>query len=207
MDISHDEDQLIFTTDQNQIYKMGISLVDTKNVETAYEYLVHQFHSRLIQGMDVCIKKNLVVTCSADKTVKIWSYHPTMGFNLEINESYTEETLSVAFHPAGFQIVVGFYDRVRMMNVFQDSIQQYKELPYKGCREIVFSNGGHLFACQFQTFVHVFKFFTAECPVNYIFKAHQGHVRSIAWLDDDTGFVTSALDASIMCWKLNPSDG
>ena len=34
---------------------MGISLVDTKNVETAYEYLVHQFHSRLIQGMDVFI--------------------------------------------------------------------------------------------------------------------------------------------------------
>jgi hypothetical protein len=48
MDLSHDEDALIFTTDQNQIYKMGISLVDTKNVETAYEYLVHQFHSRLI---------------------------------------------------------------------------------------------------------------------------------------------------------------
>ncbi len=88
MDLSSDEDQLIFTTDQNQIYKMAISLVDTKNVEAAYEYMVHQFHSRLIQGMDVCIKKNLVVTCSADKTVKIWSYHPTMGFTLEINESY-----------------------------------------------------------------------------------------------------------------------
>ena len=93
-----------------------------------------------------------------------------------------------------------------MMNIFQESIQQYKELPYKGCREIVFSNGGHLFACQHQTFIHVFKFFTAECPSNYVFKAHMGHVRSISWLDDDTGFVTSALDATINCWKLNPEE-
>ncbi len=30
--------------------------------------------------------------------------------------------MSVAFHPAGFQIIVGFYDRMRMMNVFADSI-------------------------------------------------------------------------------------
>ena len=48
MDLSADEDVLIFTTDKNQIYKMAISLVDTKNVEAAYEYMVHQFHSLLI---------------------------------------------------------------------------------------------------------------------------------------------------------------
>ena len=64
-----------------------------------------------------------------------------------------------------------------------------------------------MFACQHQTSIHVFKFFTAECPVNYIFKGHQGHIRSISWLEDDTGFVTSALDASIMVWKLNPGEG
>lgn len=208
MDLSAAEDTLIFATDNNQLYRMAISLLDNKNVEAAYDYLVHPFHSRAIQGMDVCIKKNLVVTCSQDKTVKLWSYSATMGFALEINEQFTEEAFCVAFHPSGFQIVVGFFDKIRMMNVLADAVQKkaYKEInEIRGCREIKFSHGGHLFACQKTTSIVVHKFFTAE--EKYIFKAHQGHIRSIAWLEDDTGLVTSAWDATICMWKLKPAEG
>lgn len=38
-----------------------------------YEYLVCPFHSRAVQGMDICIKKNLITTCSTDKSVRIWN--------------------------------------------------------------------------------------------------------------------------------------
>ena len=68
---------------------MTINLLDNKNVESVYyEHLVHPFHSRPISGMDVCIKKNLIVTCSSDKTVKIWSYSPSLGFELQINQQF-----------------------------------------------------------------------------------------------------------------------
>jgi len=140
---------------------MAISLLDNKNVEAVYEYLVHPFHSRPISGMDVCIRKNLIATCSSDKTVKIWSYSPSLGFELQINQTFAEEAKCVAFHPAGFQIVVGFFDRIRMMNVFADTILPYKDILIKPCSEIVFSNGGHLFAAMFQNFIHVFNFYTA----------------------------------------------
>ena len=102
VDLSSGEDTLIFTTDNNQIYKVAISLLDNKNVEGVYEHLVHPFHSRTISGMDVCIKKNLIATCSPDKTVKIWSYSPSVGFELQINQQFTDESICVAFHPAGF---------------------------------------------------------------------------------------------------------
>ena len=115
--------------------------------------------------------------------------------------------MSVAFHPAGFQIVVGFFDRIRMMNVFQREVLQYKDIQIKQCREIVFSNGGHLFACMFVNFIHVYNFFTATSPPQYTFKAHTGPIRSIAWLPDDTGFVSSALDTTIFMWTLNPKEG
>lgn len=39
--------------------------------------------------------------------------------------------------------------------------------------------------------------------MQYIFKAHLGLIRSIAWLEDDTGFISSGWDASIYMWKLN----
>jgi len=94
-----------------------------------YEYLVYPFHSRQINGLDVCVRKNLIATCGQDKTVKIWSYSPTLGFNLEINyevrdevsgKNEGEEALSVAFHPSGFHVVVGFSEKIRMMNLFQN---------------------------------------------------------------------------------------
>ena len=103
MDLSAGEDTLILTTDRNQIFKMAISLLDNKNVEAVYDYLVHPFHSRGILGMDVCVKKNLIATCSMDKTVKIWSYTANSNaFNLEIDKEYQDEAFCVAFHPSGF---------------------------------------------------------------------------------------------------------
>lgn len=98
--------------------------------------------------MDTCIKKNLIATCSSDKTVKIWSYSNAGGLNLEINQTFMDDALCVAFHPSGFNIVIGFPDGIRMMNIFKDSLVSYKNISnIKNCREIVFSNGGHLFAC------------------------------------------------------------
>ena len=88
LDLNSSEDTLIFTTENQQIYKMSINLHDTSNIEAVYEYLVHPIHSRPITGMDVCIKKNLIATCSSDKTVKIWSYNPSIGFELQINQQF-----------------------------------------------------------------------------------------------------------------------
>lgn len=95
------------------------------------------------------------------------------------------------------------------MNVFQDNkppeeaLVKYDDIQIKQCREIVFSNGGHLFACQNGSTISIYKFFTVENPMQYIFKAHLGLIRSIAWLEDDTGFISSGWDASIYMWKLN----
>ena len=119
--------------------------------------------------MDTCIKKTLVATCSNDKTVRIWNYGTK---TLEICELYPDDAYSIAFHPSGFHIIVGFTDKVRMMNIFSKKLQTFKEIPIKGCRDIKFSNGGHLFACQNTSTISVFKFFTAENPPEYNFKGH-----------------------------------
>lgn len=99
--------------------KLSINL-ENKSDDVRYEYLVYPFHSRSVDGMDVCIKKNLIATCSMDKSVKIWSYSNGQGFNNEINQTFSDEAFCVAFHPSGLQIVVGFADGIRMMNIFED---------------------------------------------------------------------------------------
>ena len=49
-----------------------------------------------------------------------------------------------------------------MMNILDRTLVEYKKLPIKECREIVFSHGGHLFACQNDKEVWVYKFYTAS---------------------------------------------
>lgn len=44
----------------------------------------------------------------------------------------------------------------------------------------------------------------AENP--QVFKAHLGLIRSIAWLEDDTGFISSGWDAAVYVWKLNQKE-
>ena len=148
MALASSEDYIIFSTENNQLMRVFAN-PERPQDDSKYEYLVCPFHSRAVQGMDICIKKNLITTCSTDKSVRIWnnSNPPT----LEICEQYPDEAYSVAFHPSGFHLIVGFTDRVRMMNVFQKSLKSFHTIPIKGCREIRFSNGGHLFACASQS--------------------------------------------------------
>lgn len=96
--------------------------MERANDDVVYDYLVYPFHSRPIEGMDICIKKQLVATCSSDRTVKVWSFTNSLGFQLEIDQHFSEDAKSIGFHPSGFHMVIGFADRIRMMNVFQNSL-------------------------------------------------------------------------------------
>ena len=72
MAICEAEKELIFTTENFQLMKVMIEL-DKPSEDGKYEFLICPFHSRPVQGMDICIKKNLIATCSVDKTVRVWN--------------------------------------------------------------------------------------------------------------------------------------
>jgi hypothetical protein len=136
----------------------------------------------------VCIKKQLLVTASSDRTVRIWDYDRK---SLELCESFKEEAYGVAFHPTGLHIVVGFADKLRFMNVIEKKLVSYKEIPLKSCKEIHFCNGGHLVAVASGNVVHAFNFYTGECPSNFIFKGQETNITSLYWMADDMGFFSS----------------
>lgn len=146
MTLSPREDHLLFVTDSNQLIKVSLNL-ERPGEDSKYEYLVSSFHSNTIFGLDLCVKKQIIATCSSDRTVRIWSYTNLNQYQLEICQVYTDEAYSVALHPSGFHLVAGFNEQIRLMNILDKSLEVYKTLPVKQCRELKFSNGGHLFAC------------------------------------------------------------
>jgi WD40 repeat protein len=72
--LAHSEDYVYFTTRSNQIMKADIPLYDGAEQMPKFEFVHCNFHTSEITGLDVCIRKQLVVTCSKDRTVKIWNY-------------------------------------------------------------------------------------------------------------------------------------
>jgi hypothetical protein len=56
MSLNTSEDSMVFTTENNQIMRVPIN-IERPTDDAKYEYLVFPFHSRGINGMDVCIKK------------------------------------------------------------------------------------------------------------------------------------------------------
>ena len=195
LSLSPSEDNLVCTTDNNQAYILPLTSSDVQDLKI--DLLAQPFHHMVITGMDVCVRKPLVVTCGIDKSVRVWNY---LDSSLELMKYFPEEPYSVAIHPSGLTILVGFNDKLRLMNLLIEDIRAYKEFPIKSCRECQFSNGGQYFAAVNGTTIQVYSTYSCENIGNC--RGHNGKVRSISWLPDDTGFVSAGMDGAIFEWEI-----
>ncbi|XP_058426810.1 cilia- and flagella-associated protein 57 isoform X5 [Marmota monax] len=172
MCFSPSEETLVASTSKNQIYSITMSLTEISKGEPAhFEYLMYPLHSASITGLSTCIRKPLIATCSLDRSVRIWNYESN---TLELFKEYQEEAYTISLHPSGHFVVVGFADKLRLMNLLIDDIRSFKEYSIRGCRECAFSNGGHLFAAINGNVIHVFTTTSLENITNL--KGHTGKV-------------------------------
>lgn len=137
--VSPSEDILLCSTNDHQIYTFTLSNTDIlKEDGMHFELLMAPFHgpgksgSAQITGIDSCIWKPLVVSCGLDRTVKVWNY---LEKSLELVKTFEEECHSVALHPSGLHVLVGFTDKLRLCSILMSDILVTKELNIKACRE------------------------------------------------------------------------
>uniref|UniRef100_A0A8D0WH65 Cilia- and flagella-associated protein 57 n=1 Tax=Sus scrofa TaxID=9823 RepID=A0A8D0WH65_PIG len=199
MCFSPSEETLIASTSKNQLYGITMSLTEISKGEPAhFEYLMYPLHSASITGLATCIRKPLIATCSVDRSVRIWNYESN---TLELFKEYQEEAYTISLHPSGHFIVVGFADKLRLMNLLIDDIRSFKEYSVRGCRESSFSNGGHLFAAASGNVIHIFSTTSLENVLNL--KGHTGKIRSVAWNTDDSKLISCGTDGAVYEWNLS----
>jgi cilia- and flagella-associated protein 57 len=146
--------------ENNQAFVLQLGNTEIlKADEMNFEPLALPFHFQAITGMDVAVRKPLVVTCGLDKTVRVWNYHLR---TLEVMKNFAEQPFCVSFHPSGLHVLVGFADALRLMNLLMDDLRPYKEYPVKACREAVFAHGGQYFAVADNTVIRIFQTYTTE---------------------------------------------
>jgi len=163
-----------------------------------FEPLGEPFHSGAITGLDVAIRKPLVVTCGEDRSVRVWNY---LTKTTELITWHTEQPHSVSFHPSGLHVLVGFADKLRLMNILMDDIRTFKEFPIKACAEVQFSHGGWAFAAVNGGLIQIYATYTAE-PLA-VFRGHTGVVKSLYWSLDDTSIISAGVDGAVYERKLN----
>ncbi|KAH3831997.1 cilia- and flagella-associated protein 57-like [Dreissena polymorpha] len=195
--VSPSEETLVASTDLSQLYYITLSSADIgKGDQAQFEVLAQAFHYGQILGLDVCARKPLIATCSMDKSVRIWNYETC---NLELYHEFGEEAYSIALHPSGLYILVGFSDKLRLSNLLIDEIRTFKEFTIRGCRECAFSNGGHLFAAVHGNVIQIYSTITFENVANL--KGHNGKVKSLVWSSDDSKIVSCGLDGAVYEWE------
>ncbi|XP_028832352.1 cilia- and flagella-associated protein 57 isoform X2 [Denticeps clupeoides] len=195
--ISPAEESLVCSTDRGQLYSVTLTCVeDSRGEEAHFEFLSHSFHSDTITGLSICVRKPLAATCSLDHSVRIWNYESKA---LELCKDFQEEAHSVALHPSGLWIIVGFSDKLRLMNLLMDDIRTFKELAVRGCRECAFSHGGHMFAAVNGNVIHIYSSTTFDNVLNL--KGHNRKVQAVAWSADDSRLVSCGLDGAVYEWS------
>uniref|UniRef100_A0A3Q0KGU0 WD-repeat protein, putative n=1 Tax=Schistosoma mansoni TaxID=6183 RepID=A0A3Q0KGU0_SCHMA len=218
LQINPSEDLLIAATNTHQLYQFNLNNIDTniKNSELAVknddinginkeQYNPNEtmkfipvsqlFHNGQIIGMDVCLRKPLIVTCATDRTVRIWNFETN---DLELIKQYAEEVYSVALHPIGLFILIGFSDKLRLMNILIDDLRIFHEFTIRSCRECAFSNGGHLIGAVNGNVIQIYSTTTFDNLINL--KGHNGKIRSIIWSDDDYKLISCGLDGAVYEW-------
>jgi WD40 repeat protein len=116
-------EKFIFATTSNNSL-ISINIRDSSdaflNNISAYTFLISKFHSDSIEGLDVCINKPYVISCSKDKSLRVWDYKKKISV---IDYFYEDgEMHSVAFHPSGMHAIVSFDEKIKPINIFYDEI-------------------------------------------------------------------------------------
>ncbi|CAL8317617.1 unnamed protein product [Gadus morhua 'NCC'] len=195
--LSPGEDTLALSTQQGQLYAINLISTEISRGEPAhFEFLSSSFHTKSITGLSVCIRKPLVASCSLDRSVRVWNYDTNV---LELYKEFQEEALSVSLHPSGLFLLVGFTDKLRVMNLLIDDIRTVKELTLRGCPECVFSHGGHLFAAINGNVIHIYSVTTFDNMLTL--KGHNGKVQAVAWSADDSRLVSCGTDGAVYEWN------
>ena len=136
-----DKQDLRASSDSNRVCTISHPLLKNQELEKSlniqarqeFEFLTSSFHAAQITGLDSCVRRPWVVTSSNDKTVRIWNHRTN---NMEYLKSFAEDVYSVAMHPSGFHVLIGFTDKLRLMNVVLGDLLKVAEFDIRSCREV-----------------------------------------------------------------------
>eukprot|EP00747_Dinoflagellata_sp_TGD_P024616 gnl/TRDRNA2_/TRDRNA2_130676_c0_seq1.p1 gnl/TRDRNA2_/TRDRNA2_130676_c0~~gnl/TRDRNA2_/TRDRNA2_130676_c0_seq1.p1 ORF type:complete len:1115 (-),score=249.91 gnl/TRDRNA2_/TRDRNA2_130676_c0_seq1:22-3366(-) len=155
------------------------------------------FHAGPVVGLDVAAQRPLIASaCKKDQSIRIWNY---VTKQCELRWEFTRDPpTSVAIHPLGYFVVVGFSDKLRYFQVLVNELRLHREFAVRGTRLLRFSHGGHLLVAAYTKFAVVYS--TRTLSKIAMLHAHQMPISSISFDPDDHVVVTCGEDGLVCQW-------
>lgn len=201
MVISPNDETIIASTFNCNIYSFSLSSAEIKEEDEMYFELANaSYHFGAILSLDVAIRKSLVVTCGVDKFIRVWNF---LTMSQEAAREFAEDIYCVSIHPTGLFVLAGCVDKIRMYTVLLNDIRELTEWPIRMCRELRFSNGGHMFAVANGNILQLYSTTTQENISSM--KGHSNKIKRITWTLDDYKVITAGADGAIYEWDVQSS--
>ena len=201
--INPSENKLCAITTDGQLLTIPLHISGSASIfssnSDSIRHSLTPFHGpKAVVGLDVCARKSLFVTIGKDLTFRVWNIQTHQS---DLIKEFGEEMFSVALHPAGLHVAIGFLDKLRLYHILLDDLRLCVELPVKCCRVCVFSQGGNLLATANGNIISVFDSHTGERVVDL--RGHNGKVRSLHWLQSGTRLLSCGQDGMVYLWNLD----
>jgi len=196
--ISSSEHELLSVCTSNQLLKIPFAAISNITPDMIKPVYATLHAPGPIVGLSMATRKPLIATCGKnDRMIGIWNYSERKEI---LHKSFQEEIHSIAFHPSGFHLCVGFHDRLKLMHILLDDFKKIIEYPVKACKQCEFSKGGQLLAAVSGTMIVIYNVYTAERKMDL--RGHNGRICSLEWSPDDKFLCSSGTDGAIYLWNI-----
>ncbi|XP_035222790.1 cilia- and flagella-associated protein 57-like [Stegodyphus dumicola] len=184
---------LVSTTDNGQLLFLNCN--DAGNF-SYFSRLIDEQHKEPIIGMDVAKCRPIIATCS-EQSVILWNYESK---SKEMYKKFKDQILSIAIHPTGLYLAVGFLRYSRICSILYRGLKEYKLVLTTDCSRIDFSSNGHLLAVVNDLAIEIYCFINLTLLAKL--KGHAGQITCCAWKDQDTRLITCDARGVICEWDL-----
>lgn len=219
--ISPTEDLMVCSTRDAKAYLLSLSNLEMLRPEDVkLELCVGPFHSsssvyllllfqsglKRIHDISICPRKPILASCGCDRSIRIWDYDAK---TIELYKIFDEEVQTLALHPSGLYIAIGFSSRFKLANILINDIKPYAEFPIKvfiiiilqNCAVARYSVGGHYVAASTPSnAIYILTSYTAIIYVELI--GHTGKPIALEWADRDNILFSACLGGSLIMWDV-----
>lgn len=233
MDINPNQDVLAICYKNNDIATVSLNLLaptfeentDPFKIKKLLErdvplnFLHNGFHGGPVNCVDVCLQRPIIATCSTyDNTIRLWNYSQNkseliISFNKpEDVRGESPPILSLALHPSGYYLAVGFSDRLEIFHICSEELRSFRKLMVRNATCLKFSRGGHMLAVayprpnQSHYYINVYDAYTLEMMTPYPLRGPVNTVTDLLWTKKDESLVSCGLDGSLFEWRIQPHE-
>jgi hypothetical protein len=187
----------LLTPSKLEFYLMNLNKLESEKVAgSTVQLFENSTHYGGITGISTALSRHFIATVGQDCFLKVWNLEEHK--NCFLSSAMPSLPLCVAMHPIGFQVAVGFVDKVKFYYLTNQGLANSVEHLTKETRAVEYSRTGHYLAAGSGMSVLIINAYTLKYLYNL--NVHLGIVKGINW----TGRILTTCCSSgyIYSWNL-----